>query len=329
MVEAKRTIIQLPDPAMEFHTLAYLGSELSVFMPLYESQYIGMLVQLYDVEQYDEARRHSKTPLVKLDRPQLNILTGSTPSNLLKFLPEIAWEQGLMSRVIMVYADKEQHEMTNIFAKTSIGLPTEMTHDLKQIATIYGEFKWTEAFAVAVHTWRTGGQLPVPNHPKLTHYNSRRLGHILKLSMVSAVDRGNLLRLEEQDFHRAIDWLTEAESHMPLIFQTGQLGPDAQAMDEIVAFINGHDLMPETKIVNFARRLVPAHAVLKVIDVMEKGDIIRAVKIDPKTGTRLFKVVRSDSPHTPSHAEARHTTGEAEESPPASQPSQPSGLRRL
>ena len=79
---------------------------------------------------------------------------------------------------------------------------------------------------------------------------------------------------------------------MPLIFQTGQYTADAQAMDEIVAYINGHEMINEREIVRFARRLTPAYNVLKLIEVMEKGDIIRAVKTDPRTGTRLFKVTQ-------------------------------------
>ena len=132
------------------------------------------------------------------------------------------------------------------------------------------------------------------------HYCSRRVGHLLKVSMVSAVDRGNLLRLEAQDFDQGLSWLHEAEALMPQIFQQGQqLGPDAQAMDEIVAYINGHDMMEEHKIVRYARRLVPAHAVLKVIEIMEKGNIIQCAKVDSKTGTRLFKVVKEE-PSQPS-----------------------------
>lgn len=293
LVEAKRTIINLPDPAHEYHSLTILADELSAFMAIYEPELIGGLTTFYDCVPYAQHRR-GKDIRIKIDSPQLNILSGSTPSNLIKFIPEIAWEQGFMSRVIMVYSD--QRPLIDIFASGSPDLPQEMVHDLRQIASLHGEFKWTDIYAKSIHDWRIGGQAPCPTHPKLVHYNSRRLGHLLKLSMVSAIDRGNRLLLEQIDFDVALGWLRDAESHMPSVFSAGQLGSDSQAMDEIVAFINGHDLMPETKIVNFARRLLPAHSVLKVIDIMEKSDIIRAVKSDSRTGTRLFKVVKAEEP---------------------------------
>lgn len=291
LVEAKRTIIKLPEPAHEYHSLSILADELSAFMPLYEPELIGGLTTFYDCVPYAQHRR-GKDIRIKIDSPQLNILSGSTPSNLLKFVPEIAWEQGFMSRVIMVYSD--QRPLIDIFANRATDLPGDMLHDLRQIATLHGEFKWEEGYALAINEWRSSSASPGPKHPKLTHYNSRRLGHLLKLSMVSAIDRGNQLRLLREDYDRALNWMAEAEELMPSIFQQGQLGPDAQAMDEIVAYINGHDMMEEHKIVRYARRLVPAHAVLKVIEIMEKGNIIKCTSVDSKTGTRLFKVVKDD-----------------------------------
>lgn len=297
LVEAKRTIIQLPDPAHEYHSLTILADELSAFMAMYEPELIGGLTTFYDCVPYAQHRR-GKDIRIKIDSPQLNILSGSTPSNLIKFVPEIAWEQGFMSRVIMIYS--ADRPLINIFTPSSPDLPQDLLHDLRQIASLHGEFKWSPEYASAVHSWREADQKPAPTHPKLVHYCARRLGHVLKLSMVSAVDRGNLLRLEESDFRRGLAWMEEAEAAMPMVFQTGQHGPDAQAMDEIVAYINGHDLMEEHKIVRFARRLVPAYAVLKIIEIMEKGNIIKCTKTDPRTGTRLFKVVKdSDHPTKP------------------------------
>ena len=300
LVEAKRQLIRLPDPMIEYNSLTIVADELSAFMPMYDPPLIGGLTTFYDCVPYAEQRRHHRQgEKLEIESPQLNILCGSTPSALLKMLPDIAWEQGLMSRVIMVYSD--QRPIIDIFANQNGTMPQEMVDDLKSISSLFGEFTWSDRFARSVHNWRTGGQVPTPKHPKLVHYNSRRLGHALKLSMVSAIDRGNILRIEDIDFDRAIEWLVEAEALMPDIFRAGQLSPDSQAMDEVLAFINGHDLVGETQIVNFARRLLPAHSVMKVIDVMERSGVIKAVKNDPKTGMRLFRAQHPDLPPAQRH----------------------------
>ncbi len=155
-----------------------------------------------------------------------------------------------------------------------------------------GEFKVTEDYRTAVNNWRGLGEPPVPNHPKLIHYATRRRVHLYKLSMVAAVDRSDTLLLTKEDFNRAMGWLLEAEVNMPDIFKAGGGGADAKAMDEIYHFVLVSDRgqgVPEHKITNFARERVPIHSILRVIDVMERSGMIRAVAIDPKTKQRLYQ----------------------------------------
>ncbi len=155
-----------------------------------------------------------------------------------------------------------------------------------------GEFKVTEDYRTAVNHWRSLGEPPVPNHPKLIHYATRRRVHLYKLSMVAAVDRNDTLLLTRDDFNRAMGWLLEAEVNMPDIFKAGGGGADAKAMDEIYHFVLVSDRgsgVPEHKVTNFARERVPIHSILRVIDVMERSGMIRAVAIDPKTKQRLYQ----------------------------------------
>lgn len=290
--ESRRTIISLPDPPIEYHSLTIVADELSAFMAVYDPELIGGLTTFYDVVPYAQHRR-GKEIRISIDRPQLNILSGSTPSNLIKFVPEIAWDQGFMSRVIMVYS--EDRPIIDIFNCSNPDMPPEMIHDLKCISALFGEFKWTEEYARSIHQWRTSGQGPVPAHPKLVHYCSRRLGHVLKLSMVSAIDRSDILRLEQADFQRALDWLVEAECLMPEIFRAGVGGIDSRAMDEIWDSFGGvGERKGETQLVGFARKLVPAHSVMRVIEVMERSGMIRAVSNDSKTGMRIFQALERD-----------------------------------
>lgn len=293
LTEAKKTVINLPDPPHEYHSLTIVADELSAFMAIYDPELIGGLTTFYDCVPYAQHRR-GKDIRIRIDSPQLNILSGSTPSNLLKFIPEIAWDQGFMSRVIMIYS--AERPIIDIFNTHNPDMPKEMVHDLKCISALFGEFKWSDAYSAEIHKWRLAGQTPVPQHPKLVHYCSRRLGHVLKLSMVSAVDRGDLLRLEISDFTRALGWLSEAESLMPEIFRTGQGSIDSKAMDEIYNFIGEGKTKGETQVVGFARRLVPAYAVKSVLEVMERSGMIAASQADFKTGLRSFQALTRSDP---------------------------------
>jgi len=102
--ECKRKIIRMPDPIIEYNTLYFANSELSAFMPIWDLELIGGLTQFYDVEFYHRIRV-SRDVDIKMERPQLNALIGGTPTNIMALIPEFAWEQGITSRIIMIYSD--------------------------------------------------------------------------------------------------------------------------------------------------------------------------------------------------------------------------------
>lgn len=294
LVDAKRTLIQLPNPPLEYNSMFIVADELSAFMHKFDEEIIGGLTTFYDVSVPYAQHRRGKDIRIKIARPQLNILSGTTPSNLMRFMPENAWDQGFTSRVIMVFSD--ERIITDIFAHESRGLPDGMVHDLKIINSISGGFKVTQEYKDAINNWRQLGQGPVPNHPKLIHYNTRRLAHLFKLSMVSAVDLSNELLLTKSDFNRAMGWLLEAEMTMPDIFKAGSTGSDAKAMDEIYHYVlvgGGIKGISEHLIVKFAKERVPAHSVMRVLEIMERSGMIKSVANDPKTLLRMFVALES------------------------------------
>lgn len=295
LVRAKRTIVRPPAEPMEYNTITISADELGTFMHKFDKEMADGLSALYDPDPYGHERRGNEIR-IKLKSPQVNILCGSTPSNLVETLPEGAWGQGLTSRVIMVFSD--ERIVGDDFEKVTRKLNADLVHDLKIINSLSGEFTVSQDYRSAVNNWRKLGEPPLPGHPKLIHYNSRRKVHLYKLSMVACVERGNTLILSKDDFNRAMGWLLEAEQAMTEIFQAGAQGADGKAMDEIMHLIRMADIsgkgVPETKIVNFARERVPAHTVMRLIEVMERSGMIYAM--EPKTameaasGVRRFRV---------------------------------------
>ena len=92
-------------------------------------------------------------------------------------------------------------------------------------------------------------------------------------------------------------WLVEAETMMPDIFKAGTTGSDGKVMDELYHFVlmkHGDDQkrgVPEQALINYARERVPAHSVLRVLEVMERSGMISAVAYNKTTGQRLFRAL--------------------------------------
>jgi hypothetical protein len=290
LTQAKRMVVRLPDAPLEYNSMFIAVDELGAFIHKYDDEMVAGLSAFYDPDPYSQTRR-TRDINIKIKSPQLNILAGSTPSNLLKFMPEGAWEQGFTSRLIMIFSD--ERIIGDDFATTSTNHSSALEHDIRIINHLCGEFEVTPDYRNAVNNWRALGEVPVPSHPKLIHYVTRRRTHLYKLSMISAVDRSNVLILTKDDFNRAMGWLIEAEEAMLEIFKAGSGSADAQALDEIKYFIQTTDRgqgVAEQRIINFARERIPLHSVLRVIEIMQGSGMIRGVAVDKKTGQRLFRI---------------------------------------
>lgn len=289
LVEAKRSLIRLPDPPIEYNSMYVVVDELSAFMSEYDKAIMGNLTTFYDVVVPFRERKRGRDIKIKINHPQISMLAGTQPEFLMRFLPEEAWGGGFLSRTMLIFSD-ERIVSPDIFAFEKRGLPKEMLHDLKIINGLCGEFKVTADYKRAINLWRQEGQPDVPTHPKLTHYATRRLAHLFKLSMVSCVDRSNELLLTREDFNRAMGWLLTAEANMADIFKAGTGSADAKAMDEIMhqcMLMDSGTGVPETALVRVARQLVPAMSVMRVLEVMERSGMLRVT--GTARGVKLYK----------------------------------------
>lgn len=297
IVLANRKIIRPNEqpPFVQFHYLATVASELGVFLPQYDPLFMNSLTKFYDGEHYEERRRTSAVKHVKMDNPFLSIIGGTTPSYLSSFLPEGAWDQGFTSRTIFVYCGVSV--FTEIFGDDSDFAPLEAAYisllaDLKRISGLYGKLQWDPDAAAAISEWNRKGLPPVPDHNKLTHYNTRRLAHVIKLCMVACVARTSDMRITLDDYQTALGWLLEIEAFIPDLFNSHGVAGDSAAIDDAWDFIfraynkEGKKPVLEHRVVNFLRTKVPSHSIMKVLEVMERSGLIRGEIIG--TGQKAY-----------------------------------------
>lgn len=286
LVLANRKIIRPNEQPsfVQFHYLATVASELGVFLPQYDPLFMNSLTKFYDGEHYEERRRTSSVKHVQIAHPHLSIIGGTTPSYLNSFLPEGAWDQGFTSRTIFVYSGESV--FTEIFGDEEgfTRLESEyitLLSDLKRISGLYGRLSWEPDAAAAISAWNRAGLAPVPEHNKLTHYNTRRLSHVIKLCMVACVARTNDLRITADDYQTALGWLLEIETYIPDLFNSHGVSGDTAAIDDAWDFIfraySKDQKRPvlEHRVVNFLRTKVPSHSIMKVIEIMERSGIIK------------------------------------------------------
>lgn len=292
LMAAKRIIPSI-DGEQTFNSMMLMPDEWAAFMHKWDDELMAGLTTFYDVDIPYSQHRRGKEIKIKIKSPQLSILAGTTPSNLLKFMPEGAWEQGFCSRIIMVYSD-ERKISDNAFGSRSPPMSDTLLYDLRYIHNLSGEFQLSDDFQEAVNNWRRLGQPPTPKHPKLLHYNTRRFAHLMKLCMVACADRDNSMLVVVGDFNRAMGWLIEAELAMPSIFEMGSISEDSKIMEEIAHFVQiqcekfKDRGVSEGLIIRFASTKTNAQYVLRILDIMERSGQLKVQAHDQRTGMRTY-----------------------------------------
>lgn len=289
--DASRRIIQPGLDIMEFNCLLANISEFGVFLPAYENDFMNVLTAMWDGVTYAERRRTGDKKLI-IQSPLLNVLAGSTPSYMNALMPEGAWDQGFLSRTMVIYSGDIQRVDPFAFKEDDKKLWVDLNHDLKLIGARTGKIPFSPEAGAAISSWYLNAN-DGPDHPKLVGYVARRLVHLLKLCTVYSVSRSTgPIAITLDDFTTALDTLIEAETHMPDIFHAMKSGGDGQAQDDLWHFvytIYAKEKKPvqEHRLVAFLRERVPSHNVLKIIEIAVRSQMLQE-KMDVATGLKLY-----------------------------------------
>jgi len=266
-------------PVVTFNSLSIIPNELGVFLPSWEGDFMNVMTDLWDCKRYSEKRR-TKNLSISISAPQLSMLSATTPAYLNGFLPEGAWEQGFMSRTLLAFSGEVIH--SDLFAERVVDekLWADLCADLKEVYKLFGELTVLDETKEALNAWSRSGGHPVPDHPKLMSYNTRRPAHLLKLCMVASVASDSELTVSLDHFVEALDWLTELEAFLPDIFKSMRTGGSGAAIDECWHFCYAEYLkknkkpVPEPLLYAFLQERVPVHSVAQIIEVMVKAGVL-------------------------------------------------------
>lgn len=280
--EASRRVVNLSnvEPVVNFNSLFICSNELGVLIPGYDNEFMNVLTDIYDGEPYAESRRTGNLQ-IHIEKPHLNILAACTPSYLQNVLPEGAWDQGFLSRMIIIYNGIRQLRPLFDVTEKNTKLWNELQRDLVTIGDVYGKFEFTPEAGEFINNWHMSGGEPRPDHPKLTHYTTRRTAHLLKMSMCASASETDDRIITQDQISRALDWLIEAEHNMNDIFLAMNSGGDARVIEDVWYYTcqlymkSGKKPVPETRLIMFLQERTPAHNIVKIIKVMEDAGFIK------------------------------------------------------
>jgi hypothetical protein len=221
--------IDLRDP----HSMFVLASEFTSFTGINNFEMLTFLLEMWDGASYDYRLRN--TAIVIKD-PLLSMIAGATPTNLSECLPKSAIGQGFMSRIILVYANRQHPApfMPKLKKELEDDLIRAYSHIFNDLA---GEIKMTSEALTLFEKY--GNHSHVPADPRFVYYSERRFAHLLKLAMcLAASSERKDFRIDAIDVEEAHTILAFTEKDMPDALGEYGLSPLAHAKQRLFEFIN-------------------------------------------------------------------------------------------
>ena len=284
---AKTSMLTPQGPMYTYQSLLVGAEEISVLIPAYDMEFIGVLNALYNNKSsYKERRRTGTVRELAIENPVLNMLCGAQPSYLAHTLPEEVWNSGISRRMLMVYCGEVP--IHNIFEvpEDDADMRLGILQRLSRARSLYGQMRWEPEANEHMAKWHMSGGPPAPTHSKLAAYVRSRTQHVLKLTIISAISRSSEMIIRLCDVERAIAWLLEIELLMPDIFREMIGRSDSQVLEEMHYYVQEIWIkrmrrdpkgVHGSAIVHFLSQRVPSEKIHRIMDIAERSNVIARV----------------------------------------------------
>ena len=221
----------------QHHSLTAFIEELGVFLHAGDNDFIYALCHVYDTP----PRFHYKTETAGenfVENVWFSMLSAVTPKGLKDIFTDQALELGISARTMIIYSEEKidveifgQPESRDLQRK-------ELQYDLNRIASIIGEYQFTEEAAAELVAWSKKGFPPIPKDPRFSHYNARRFVQLVKLCMICAAAKRQETVILPVDLFQAKSFLLEAERVMPQAVASIGANPYLAQQQQAIKLIN-------------------------------------------------------------------------------------------
>lgn len=202
-------------------SLTVVSPEFTVFLGRNNGEFCDKITDLYDCPSpwsYKTKSRGNE----EMDAVFLNIIGATTPGLLQATMTGEAITGGLMSRVVLVYADQKSRLVPIPSAiSRDEHLYNKLYKDLNAIAELEGKFLLAKDVVDPWVDWYIAKDKndELAKDRRFAAYCGRRDMHMLKLMMIVSASRSNEMVLRVEDFQKALELLNEAEGSMPGAFR--------------------------------------------------------------------------------------------------------------
>ena len=264
-----------------------------------DSSLLEDLTQIYDCGPFDYETEHGQQ--VRLDKPCLTIIGGSTPEWLSGGTAGDLLSGGLGARLVPVCVLRNEREFAWA-TKTEVEKAHQETliNDLQEISTLEGGFFVTQEAKDFFEKWYLGREQLRMKDERLAGYFSKKHDLVRKLSMIWAVSGSDELVIQKKHIELSLSLLDAVEQTITHAYTGSVFGLDAVQQEKVFSFIMkagdegiGHAVL--LRAVGFhmgARRMRESIETLLAAERIESFEVQTVTK--PKVMYRVKKERKED-----------------------------------
>lgn len=293
----KRALSNFSDPTdnkIKFHSsVTAFSEELSVFLGQGDIAYLSNLTDWYDSKddwEYETVGRGKDT----LQGLCLNLMGGTAPDWIQSMIPQEALGGGFTSRIIFIVEEVKRKIIPKyVVTPEEERLKELLQVDLERISQLAGEITFTPEAEQLYIDWyieqdtALSAGKPVITDPRFAGYCERRATHIQKLMILCSASRGDDLKINAADFHRAHKLLSDAEKNMPKTF--GGLGKSKMSdqSDAVINYIKKTGITTRKALLQKFYRDIDPMTLANVEALVQQMGVVK-IKLQPETGDKTY-----------------------------------------
>jgi hypothetical protein len=236
--------------------LTFFVSELGTFINFEDTDFLDLLVDLWDGRIGNFARRTMGAGKSEAINPWLNILGCTTPAWLSDNLPRALIDGGFSSRCIWLFGYKKKRRIAYpqrlIVPAQLETLKLKLVHDLQEISQLKGEFRLTEEAYQFGESWyeKHCDKLEEgdPQRTGISGYFARTQTHIHKLAMVLSAARREDLQITKKELEDAAMILGTVESDIPKVFKSLSTSVEMEKASDILNVVRSRGKIRRTEL---------------------------------------------------------------------------------
>lgn len=273
-------------------------SELGTFLTVDDTKFVSFLTTMWDGREHPFMHKTRTQELISIERPWLNVIGATTPTWIRNNIPDNMIGEGLMSRIVFIYADKKR-QLTAYPSRVVKGQAhhdheQKLVEDLTRISLLKGKIELSNEALAWGEDWYIKHHEARPTHlasERFGGYLARKQGHMHKLAMILSVSKRSTLVIEKEDLEEANLILTEAEGSMIRVFESMGVVDEAKRVAELLAFVRVYKWITPQELYRLCHNTMSQQDFTSSLRSAVESELFKIEVKDGKRGVSLSRTV--------------------------------------